>query len=211
MAGDPYAGPKLASREVLGIVLQSLKDSRGIHAESLFCALGAVAGHACQDSVRARALAAGKQADSLFQVITTKDGGTYYFGDALNQPLAEDRVSIWSLVAGAAAHAGAKALPDVAEIFKHNSTVIGGDQFGIPRLPPEHPLRATPIVFATGLWPLVRPVLEQHVDDPKLWPMAIGLAIQEAMAQVKGALPLELIVQIVMESAIPVSKIPIRD
>lgn len=203
-----FDGARRASREVLGLVMTALKDQRGIHLESLYCALGALAGRACQESVRARALAEGKAADAGFEVVTTSDGRSYFFGDALNQPLAEDRVSLWSLVAGAAAHDGARQLPDVAEIFAHNARVLGTEQFGVPRLPPEHPAQGRPLDYASKLWPAVRPVVAEFAGEPKMWPVAIGLAIQELMAQTRGNVPPEIVARIVMESAIPVSKVP---
>ena len=134
LPADAFTGARKASREVLGLVMSSLKDQRGIHLESLFCALGALAGRACQESVRARARAAGRPPDADFEVVTTQDGKRYWFGDALNRPLAEDRVSIWSLVAGAAAHDGARQLPDVREMFAYQARVLGSDQFGVPDL-----------------------------------------------------------------------------
>lgn len=207
---DAFTGARRASREVLGQAMTALKDQRGIHLESLFCALGAVAGRACQESVRARALAEGKPAEACFDVATTTDGGKYYFGDALNQPLAEDRVSIWSLVAGAAAHDGGNQLPDLNEIFAHNAKVLGSDQFGVPRLPPEHPVHARPVEYADKLWPAMRPVVAEFAGEPRMWPVAIGLAIQELMGQTRGNIPPGIVVRIVMESAIPVSKIPVE-
>ena len=207
---EAFTGARQASREVLGLAMAALKDERGIHLESLFCALGALAGRACQDSIRARALSEGKPADAYFTVATTTDGHKYYFGDALNQPLAEDRVSVWSLVAGAAAHDGAKQLPDLNEIFKHNAAVLGSEQFGIPRLPPEHPVQALPLDYARKLWPDTRKVLVEFAGEPRMWPVAIGLAVQELMAQTRGQVPPALVARIVMESAIPVSKVPIE-
>lgn len=208
LPADAFTGPRKASREVLGLVMSALKDQRGIHLESLFCALGALAGRACQESVRARALAEGKPADALFETVTAADGRTYYFGDALNQPLAEDRVSLWSLVAGAAAHDGARQLPDLNDIFAHNARVLGSEQFGLPRLPPEHPVQGRPIDYATKLWPSVKPVIAELAGEPRMWPVSIGLAIQELMAQTRGNLAPEIVARIVMESAIPVSKVP---
>lgn len=208
LTADAFTGARHASREVLGLVMAALKDQRGIHLESLFCALGALAGRACQESVRARALAEGKAAEAYFEVVTTTDGKRYYFGDALNQPLAEDRVSLWSLVAGAAAHDGAKQLPDLNEIFAHHARLLGSEHFGVPRLPPEHPAQGRPLDYATKLWPAVRPVVAEFAGEPKMWPVAIGLAIQELMAQTRGNVPPEIVARIVMESAIPVSKVP---
>ncbi|HEX6638494.1 MAG TPA: hypothetical protein VF033_12630, partial [Steroidobacteraceae bacterium] len=204
---EAFTTARHAGREVLGLVMASLKDTRGIHLESLFCALGALAGRACQESVRARALAEGKPGDAFFTVAETSDGGRFYFGDALNQPLAEDRVSVWSLVAGAAAHDGAGRLPDLAEIFRHNAAVLGTAQFGVPRLPAEHPVHELPLDYARRLWPEARRVLAELAGEPRTWPVAMGLAIQEVMAQTRGQVSPAMVARIVMESAIPVSKI----
>lgn len=208
---DSLVAAQAFAPEVLAHVMNALKDERGIHLESLFCALGALAGHACQASVIAQARAAGKPPEAFFDVATTTDGGRFYFGDALNRPLAEDRLSVWSLLAGAASHAGATQLPDLNEIFAHNATVLGSAKFGLPRLPAAHPLQATPISYARKLWPQVQPMIRAAVPESRFWPVTLALAIQEAMAQTRGVLPPELVVKIVMESAIPVSKTPIKD
>jgi hypothetical protein len=205
---EDYASARDAGREVVGLVMNSLKDARGIHLESLFCALGALAGRACQVSVRESSIRAGRPAEAGFAIAETADGRRFYFGDALNRPLAEDRVSLWSLVAGAAAHDGARSLPEVTEIFKHTAEVLGTEAFGVPRLPAEHPLQATPLDYATRLWPEVRRILSARLEQPGLWPVALGLAIQEVMSRTRGTLSPELIARIVMESAIPVSKVP---
>jgi hypothetical protein len=206
---DELARARATSGAVLTTVMQALKDDRGIHLESLFCALGAVAGCACQASVRAAAIAAGEPPDSRFEVATTPEGKRYLFGDALNRPLAEDRLSVWSLVAGAAAHDGAKQLPDLVEVFKHNAAMLGSEAFGIPRVPIQHPLHDFPANYARKLWPAVQQVLVRELPQPRLWPVAVGLAIQELMAKTRGNLPPDIIARIVIESAIPVSKDPL--
>jgi hypothetical protein len=206
---DEIARARVASGLVLTTVMQALKDDRGIHLESLYCALGAMAGCACQASVRAEAVAAGEPPDSRFEFATTPDGKRYLFGDALNRPLAENRLSVWSLVAGAAAHDGAKDLPDLVEVFKHNASVLGGDAFGMPRIPIQHPLHDLPINYARKLWPQVQAVLVRELPRPGLWPVAMGLTIQELMAKTRGNVPPEIIARIVIESAIPVSKVPL--
>jgi hypothetical protein len=70
-------------------------------------------------------------------------------------------------------------------------------------------VQAKPIDYARKLWPSVRPILV-NAGEPRLWPVAVGLAIQEVMAQAGGQVPPGMVARIVMESAIPVSKIPIE-
>ena len=175
---DPYLGAKSAGREVYLQVRGTfdIGDSR-LHARSLLCALGAIAGHACQASVRAQSLAAGKEPDAPFRVIVGEDGRTYLSGDALARALAEDRMSLWNLAATAARHHGARSLPDLEEIFEYNARILGTQKFGLPRLSPEHSVSGLPAEFARRLWPAVEGVVHflLHVHR--------GMAVFEELAQ----------------------------
>jgi hypothetical protein len=206
---DPYLGAKSAGREIYVQIRGAfdMGDSR-LHARSLLCALGAIAGHACQASVRAQSLAAGKEPDAPFRVITGEDGRTYLSADAVVRVLAEDRMSLWNLAAAAARHHGARSLPDLEEIFEYNASIVGTQRFGLPRLSPEHSVSGLPAEFATRLWPVVEGVV-RLTGDPRLWPIAAGLAVQDAIAATKDIVAPEVAVKIVMESAIPVSRLRI--
>lgn len=52
-------------------------------------------------------------------------------------------------------------------------------------------------------------MIEKPTGNPKQWPLAIGFAIQEAIRTMKGMVPPELGLRIVMESAIPLASIPV--
>ena len=56
---DPMIGAKLGGKEIFERLVRGMKTDRGVHTESLLCALGALAGYACQASLRANALAKG--------------------------------------------------------------------------------------------------------------------------------------------------------
>src|SRR5690349_7973973 len=60
---DPLIGAKMGGKEVLSRLLAGMKTDKGVHAESLFCALGALAGYACQAQLRAQAMALGMKPD----------------------------------------------------------------------------------------------------------------------------------------------------
>jgi hypothetical protein len=209
---DPYLGAKSAGRAIYAQVRGTfdIGDSR-LHARSLLCALGAVAGHACQASVRAQAVAAGKGPDSPFRAIEGEDGRTYLSGNAITRALVEERMSLWNLAVAAARHNGARSLPDLEEILEYNDSVVGTRKFGLPRLPVDHPVSGSPAGFAKQSWPAVQASLNELAPDPKLWPIAAGLAVQEAIADTKQIVSPEIAVRIVMESAIPVSRILIDD
>ena len=186
-----------------------MSDSR-LYSRSLLCALGAVAGHACQASVRAQSVAAGRNPESPFHVIQGEDGRRYLSGDVMNGPLAEHKMSVWNLAAGTAQLHGTQALPDLDEIFEYNASVVGTQKFGMPRLPLDQPVSAMPIEFARRWWPAAQATVIRHTANPRLWPIAAALAVQEAIAVTKEIISPEIAVRIVMESAIPVSKIPIE-
>lgn len=44
---DPLVGAKIAAQEVFQRLLKGLADDRGVHAETLLAALGALAGYSC--------------------------------------------------------------------------------------------------------------------------------------------------------------------
>ncbi|WP_155920625.1 hypothetical protein [Methylobacter luteus] len=207
---DPLIGAKLGAKEVFQLLLNGMKSEKGVHIESLLCALGALAGYSCQASLRAQALAKGLPETAAFQILDSKDGKRYFFGDPLNNALAGSQYSVWGLAGGAAQHAGAKQLPDLNEIFQHTSSVLGGDQFGIPRVPENHRASDTPISYL-AIWPALFPTVKLFCPNPADWPILYGLAIQEAIEAGKSVIDPALALKIVMESAIPMSKVDLAN
>ena len=208
---DPLIGAKIGSKEIYQRLINGMKDERGVHIESLLCALGALAGYSCQADLRAQAVAKEMPETSPFHTVETKDGKKYFFGDPLNNPLAEAQYSVWGLAAGAAQQAGCKEFPDLNEIFKHTSTVLGTPEFGIPRIPDDHKPGDTPINYLKMLWPALFPTIKHFCPNPADWPILYGLAIQEAIATGKAIIAPELALKIVMESAIPMSKVDLAN
>ncbi|HTJ96589.1 MAG TPA: hypothetical protein VL381_03905 [Rhodocyclaceae bacterium] len=204
---DPLVGAKIGAKEILQRLHTGMKTEKGIHIESLLCALGALAGYACQANLRAQALAKSMPENAAFQVVETTDGKQYFFGDQLNNALVNDQYSVWSLAGGAAQHAGIKELPDINEMFKHTSSVIGSAQFGIPRTPENHKAADTPLNYLKHMWPALFPTVKQFCPQPIEWPILYGLAIQETITQGKNIIDPALSLTMVMESAIPMSKV----
>lgn len=203
---DPLIKIKAGGQDVLHRLMQGFKGERGVHAESLLCALGALSGYACQVSALREASAAGNANQDLM-ISRTQDGRAFLFGDALNAPLAESKYSIWSMAAGAAQHAGCTELPDVMEIFRHVSATVGAPEFGIPRLPDGQRPAELPIAYLSALWPVVLPAADRFCDKPADLPMVFGYAIQLSFDGIERVLDPALALRIVMESAIPMSKV----
>jgi hypothetical protein len=204
---DPWVGAKLGAKEVFQRLVDAMKNDQGVHIESLLCALGALAGYSCQANLRAQALAKGMPETAAFQIIETKDGKHYFFGEPLNEALAGSEYSVWGLAGGAAQHAGANEFPDLNEIFHHTAAVVGSDQFGVPRVPDNHQASDTPINYLKALWPSLLQTVKLFCPNPADWPVLYGLAIQEAIEAGKSAIDSSVALKIVMESAIPMSKV----
>jgi hypothetical protein len=204
---DPLIGAKIGAKDVTGRMLAAMTTKRGVHIESLLCALGSLAGYSCQASVRAQARAQGLDETAHFVQAEGADGKTYFFGDPLNKLLAEDQYSVWSLAAAGAQAAGCTVVLQLDDIFKHVAETVGTAEFGHPRLPSEHPTHDTPLNYVEAFWPQIFQRISTFCPDPEHWPILLGLAIQGMIVQGKEALDPCLSLRVVMECAIPMSKV----
>jgi hypothetical protein len=205
---DPLIGPKIGGKEIYQTLLNAAKTEKGVHAESLFTALGALAGYACQASVREFWVNTGKMPEQqVFTIISTRDGRRFFFGDYVNQPLAENQHSVWGMAAGMAQHLGCTTLPDINEMFKTVSASVGTERFGLVQPREGVGMGDTPINCVKALWQPLLPKLKLFADTPTDWPITLAFAIQEAMVAAKSVLAPDIALCIVMESAIPMSKI----
>lgn len=204
---DPFIGAKLGGKEIFKRLLHGMKNERGVHVESLLCALGALAGYSCQANLRAQALLKGLPETAALMTVGGANGKSYFFGDPLNQALAESQYSVWALAAGAAQHNGCQSLPDINSIFTHVTETVGTDAFGLPRLPEGRVTSDIPINYLKTLWPILFPTVKMFCKQPTEWPFLYGIAIQEALDAGKEVLPQAVALVIIMESAIPMSKV----
>ena len=210
---DPLFGVKKGGKEIASKLFAAMSTEKGIHLESLLSALGALAGYACQVSVReVFVVQQGRPEKEVFIVVNSKqNGATYHFGDLLNKPLAESRYSIWSLASGATQKLGLQQLIDLHDIFKYATDTLGSPQFGVPRVAVEHQAKETPMNYVSFLWPKLFPLAQSFCKNPTDWPVVFGVAIQEILFASKGLIDPQLALSIVMESAVPMSKIYIPD
>ena len=145
-----------------------------------------------------------------FVVFTMNDGKFLFMGDRLNAPLLESQYSIWSLSAAVAQHLGAS-LPDIREIVRHVITVAGTPEFGRPRIPTGNQPGDLPVNYVRALWQLIVPTLKKFCGGLHEWHIVFGLAAQEAITLAKAAIDPGMAVTIIMESAVPLSKMDPRD
>jgi hypothetical protein len=204
---DPLIGAKLGKQYALDLVLNSLRDQRGTHLESALCALGSLAGYACQASVRAQSRAQGLGELAHLDRVECANGSSYFFGDRLNELLAGGEYSVWSLAVGAARAGGCEQTLDLEELFRHVAATVGGGDFGEPRLPSEHRAHDLPINYLRAMWPSVFPLVSRFCPKPEHWSVLLGLAIQELVVQYRDLVHPCISLQIVMESTVPMSKV----
>jgi hypothetical protein len=198
-----------AIAQIHGWVMTALRDGRGIHCETALAVVGALGGFAAQQAIWEGMVKPGLLTkEKAFTVARTTSGEEFYFGDAINMALASTSpkvASFWSLVAGGAQSAGARQLPDIAEIFKNSAETVGTEAFGIPRLPPQYMPKPTPRRALNECWPHVHAMLK--ATPPGTWAMQLGVVAQRMIVEMKDVVPPEMAAKILMEAAVPMSKV----
>ncbi|MBF0309868.1 MAG: hypothetical protein HQL56_10095 [Magnetococcales bacterium] len=207
---DPYVGLSIGAQEVNQHLLAALKDGRGVHVETLLAILGSLAGYACQVAGRVDYLS-GRNKDHLYAVHTMEDskGRKYYTGEPIFAPLLSNHYSVYGLVCGQANQYGCTEYPDPHELARHVVESIGTPAFGVPRLPPDHKPAGLPIHFVKSIWPKLLPIMLPFCEGYEQVPFLLGISLQEILKMSKDILPPKLALTIIMECAMPMSKIDI--
>ena len=207
-----------------GHLVQNLRrcltvDGR-IHAATYISAVGAIAGYAAQRTLFA-------ETPPLIGVninrVGTKSGDHYWFGDILNNMLVpktetEAGRCLWSLAAGSAVAAGMQEqqLPKLDSMFAHVSATMGGVDEGKSSVAPEHQAQIPTRNLLKIVWPLATMCFSGKLPGasrefgavPIAWWSAIAArAATQPIHDVKNALPLEIALTLLMESAIYSSKL----
>jgi hypothetical protein len=206
---EPLAGARLGAEEIRQRLLHALSDGRGVHGESLLAVVGGLAGQAAQASLRACALAEGRPEMADFQVVGTRDGGTFLIGEPLTRVLAGGEFSLWSLAAAGAVQQGCRALPDPAELFGHAIASLGSEAFGVARVPAQHRPSAAAMEALAALWPAVLPTVCRFCADPAEWPVLFALLAQQTITLAKDVIDPCIALVLVMETAIAQAKVPL--
>jgi hypothetical protein len=203
-------------------ILKWLTTERGVHAETLMVVIGSLAGFSAQ--VAARHVLASMETPPKNAIVEATAGSEkYYFGDLINGHLVAQtggtRYPLWSLVAAAAVEAGVPQaeLPDVIDIFRHIAGSVGKPSFGVPRIPPNgHELGIPPRRALDLFWPHAKFLLS-YKDGPgpakgesvavEHWPLVLALVAQQFVTMAKPTLDPRLSLNLLMESAIAMSKV----
>ena len=197
------------------LMAHQIKRMGQVHPETLLTEIGALAGFAVQMSIR-KSVIERKQLDpdTILVEVATKNDEVYYFSDLLNWMLFENMdeppYSVWAYVSAVVPHEYRLLLPDMSEIVSHAARSIGTRLFGVPRLPREHMPQKMPRAALEEHWRFVRAELDASGRDASEWPYDVAAAAQWQMLTGRDTIDPPLAARIVMEAAIPMSKIDPR-
>jgi hypothetical protein len=189
----------------------ALQGQKGIHAESLIICLGALAGYACQVSVRQNAALPGADLRKhALMAVDASDGTTHFHGDALNLPLIQSPLSVWALVSRTVEKLG-EPLPDIDDIASHVTETLGTRAFGSPRVSAGHGPRRPAVVYLRQVWPQIFPIAQRFCRKPAEMPVLFGIALQRAIEATRDVLDPKLSASIAMECAVAMSKVALPE
>jgi hypothetical protein len=191
---------------------REIRQAGAIQPETVLTAIGALAGFSAQMSIRKAVIEPqGMEPDSVLSEVVTKNGEKYYFSDLLNwivfENLSEPPYSIWAYLRDVVPEAERALLPDMGEILGHAARSIGTARFGVPRLPASHMPRILPRAALHEDWREVQRELRASNRAASEWPYDLAFAAQWQMLTSRDHLTLPLAAKIVMEAAIPMSKV----
>lgn len=205
---DPLRAPRQVAHQLLGRLMAAMKEDRGVHIDSLLAALAALAGHACQASVREELVEQrGFDERQVFVVLQAPDGRLRYRGELIDDALFDHRHSVWRLVGTRARQLGAEDLPDLRELRAHVGARLLDPDFGLPRWPRGSGAASSPEAYLREHWAAFHALASAGCAAPRQWPIACGLAIVEVMTHGTRAIPPEAALKLVMECALPMSRI----
>jgi hypothetical protein len=170
--------------------------------------IGALAGYAAQRAIWEGVVVPGSMsATDIFEVRETEAGEKFYFcaeTDKLIGSLDPRYLSIWKIVTGNTRSSSGEH-PEVVELLAHCAASIGTPEFGIPRLPDGRMSNMPPREAVNRLWAKARQQLAK--TEPTLWPMNMAVAARSLIVAAQRAVPLNIGIKIVMEAAVPMSRI----
>lgn len=197
------------ANDLVFAIFDIAKNDEGVHLEKAFGIVGSLAGFSC-------AIVAALRHDSstdqefgkrTYSPVRTQNGETLYFGDFINEPLIEDKASFYRQIASRAATLGANKPFDLKDIFAHHAGLVGAPKYGKPRMPKGHILEQLPLDLVIEHWPDLLPILNRYDDAYAGWPISWGATGAQLMEMSKEVMPAQNALTIMMECALPMSKI----
>lgn len=219
--GEPdYAACNFALGHLVQNLQRILTTNGRLHAETYVAATGAIAGFAAQCTLFERFE---PRMGENINVVTTTAGHNYWFGDVLNfmlvpQSQTDAGTRVWSIAAGAAVSSGLPMgkVPDVGSMFSYVASSLGGPNEGLPSTAPSHLPQLAGLELLRTVWPLALTCFsgkfpgaqrEFGTASLKWWSAIAARACGRPIQEVKGVLPPDVALTILMQTAIYCSKL----
>lgn len=199
---DPLIGAKMGAEDIYARLLAAIKEPEGrVNCSNLMFNAASLAGYGCQAAVWQKYVIDAKMpVKSVFVVITTEDDESYYLGDAINAYMIEGKFSIWEIVSGMYKHLYPnEELPDVKDYVTKVESALGDKNakvFGVN----------TPIEPFNSIWDTLKPVICRYCKTPDEWVVLFGVLLQKVLLSCKGVVPPKESMDMIMESALYMSK-----
>ena len=211
---DPLIAAKMTSKDITGNLLEMLKDDRGVRVETALGVLGTLSGFSASYAM-IEAVNSGKIQMAMPEVAIAelKSGERAMMGNYINRKVAEGEaiggqtLSLWHLIAGMVQHLGQTTTVNLEEIFGRTAQTIGTEAFWKLNLPDAHHPGDSIQNFVTHLFPKFLPILQRYDLPVDQYYLAFSLSAQEVLQMAKDTIAPDLAAQIIMECAIPASKI----
>lgn len=188
------------------LVSQSLEGPFGLHAPTLFAALGSLSGYAAKWAVSLD-IADGLLADDFRR--QPGDGGRdILFSDHVRELMTGlSKQSVLSIVLGAAARANARSF-DRLEAFRREAIVPGASNampdYGVDaRFTPQFP----PEALLMMLWENVGRTFRAGSPSREMFPLGLAYAAAHALGVWRDLLPADIAASLFMHSALAMAKI----
>lgn len=191
-----------------------------LHAETLMCAAGAVAGWGAHRSLISGG--AGKQVS--LQMVTMQDGRSMLYGDAINDMLTSSDPTlaprcVWNNLAGTAIGHGLPQsdLPELEDMFRSVTERMGGPLEGLPSTGADHQPHAPAAKLLDHVLPVTLACLTGEISEitkkqgfsaaETSYQIVTAWAAANILAQCCSVMPPKIALIIGMESAIYASKL----
>ncbi len=200
------ATPESVSMSVYQLVAGSLEGPAGLHPETFLAALGAMAGYGARWSVRA-AVAAGALAYD-FHKPAGMNRAHVLVSENVNRLVYDMRTnSVAAVLATHLMRAGANWLPDINAAIQHNFEAINSPRYPDYTVPRKHFPSIPPQTLLMMLWEKTQRALKAHDDGAAMAPAVLAMAAAHAAIVHKTRVPIEISGQLVLETAIAMSKL----
>jgi len=188
---------------------QQMASMGPLHWPTLLGAAGALAGYSCQAGVAMMARQHGVAPEQALHIQQLADGRYYSRCTLVDRLVLEDHPSLWSVLAAAAFRRGVQAQhkPNMGQLYSYVDSTLGTSSFGVLRIEPMWLPQPPPQGWPLHFWPEFNLRLQQAQLQPLHWHVVFALVAYQLMEQAAAQVPPAVALQIVMESALPASRL----